>query len=119
MYLMDFGLQGQGRCEALLADIKVPMYFAGDLWKRLRFDSEKTVDLYGRHPSLFIGAGGSGGTLHVDSHASTFWQLLLKGRKRWTLFSLPDLQRKALLYAGVEHEILPAYPGDGEEPDLA
>lgn len=53
--------------------------------------------------------------MHVDAFASTFWQLLLRGRKRWTLFALPDELRRALLYSGVEHEIIAKYPLPGEE----
>merc|ERR1719378_1699438 len=109
---MDWGLVN--RCEELLERLTIPKYFAGDLWKRLDFNSSGATDLFARHPSIFIGRAGSGGSMHVDSHASTFWQLLLRGRKRWTLLALPDALRRVLLYAGVEHEIMPHYPRPGE-----
>jgi len=111
-YLMDWGLVG--RCSKFLASFNVPKYFVGDLWKRMPFNSSDSRDFFGRHPSLFAGAAGSGGALHVDSYASTFWQFLLRGRKRWTLYALPDELRRTLLYAGVEHEIMPHVPVPGE-----
>jgi len=110
-YLMDWGLAG--RCDSFLQQFVIPKYFAGDLWKRLPFNSSGAKDFFARHPSLFVGPAGSGGTLHVDSYASTFWQLLLHGRKRWTLYALPDNLRRTLLYAGVEHEIMPLVPPPG------
>eukprot|EP00929_Paragymnodinium_shiwhaense_P059903 TRINITY_DN29968_c0_g1_i3.p1 TRINITY_DN29968_c0_g1~~TRINITY_DN29968_c0_g1_i3.p1 ORF type:complete len:366 (-),score=79.68 TRINITY_DN29968_c0_g1_i3:46-1143(-) len=116
LYLMDHGLAG--RCDAMMKSVSIPKFFTNDLWKRLPFDRDGTADMYNSHPSLFVGGAGSGGALHVDSHASTFWQLLLEGRKRWTLFALPDYQRRVLLYSGVEHEILHTYPVPPEKPDF-
>jgi len=116
-YLMDHGLAG--RCSAFLEHFVVPKYFAGDLFKRLSFNENGGRDMFPHHPSVFAGAAGSGGSLHVDSHASTFWQLLLRGRKRWTLYSLPDSLRRVLLYAGVEHEVLPLVPLPGEVRNLS
>jgi len=114
-YLMDWGLAG--RCENFTEAFTVPKYFAGDLWKRWNFNGTETRDFFARHPSVFVGAAGSGGALHVDSYASTFWQLLLRGRKRWTLYALPDHLRRVLLYAGVEHEIMPHVPLPGKSHD--
>lgn len=114
-YVMDWGLVG--RCNAFLDKFVVPKYFASDLWKTLPFNASGAQDFFGRHPSVFVGAAGSGGALHVDSYASTFWQVLLKGRKRWTLYALPDELRRTLLYAGVEHEIMPIVPASGEKHD--
>lgn len=112
-YLMDWGLAG--RCDAFTEKFIVPKYFAGDLWKKLPFDESGAKDFFHRHPSLFVGRSGSGGALHVDSYASTFWQILLKGKKRWTLYALPDALRRTLLYAGVEHEIMPHVPLAGDD----
>merc|ERR1719253_2224328 len=114
-YLMDWGLAT--RCDNFTQAFNVPKYFASDLWKRWDFNSSEARDLFARHPSVFVGAAGSGGALHVDSYASTFWQLLLKGTKRWTLYSLPDHLRRVLLYAGVEHEIMPHVPLPGRSHD--
>jgi hypothetical protein len=116
-YLMDWGLVG--RCQAFMDKFVVPQYFAADLWKALPFNSSGAKNFFARHPSVFVGAAGSGGALHVDSYASTFWQLLVEGRKRWTLYALPDQVRRTLLYAGVEHEIMPLTPAAGEKHDSA
>jgi len=116
-YLMDWGLQG--RCDKFLEQFVVPKFFTGDLWKRLPFNSSGARDFFGRHPSVFVGPAGSGGALHVDSYASTFWQVLLQGKKKWTLFSLPDYHRRVLLYAGLEHEVMPLFPLPGEVQDTA
>lgn len=114
-YLMDWGLAT--RCDNFTQAFNVPKYFTSDLWKRWDFNSSEARDLFARHPSVFVGAAGSGGALHVDSYASTFWQLLLKGTKRWTLYALPDHLRRVLLYAGVEHEIMPLVPLPGRSHD--
>merc|ERR1712113_516644 len=84
--------------------------------KKLNLGSESVggTDFFSTSPRVTIGAAGSGCDLHVDHYGGTFWQLLLKGRKRWTVYSLPDKLRRILMYAGADHEIFHMTPPVGQ-----
>jgi quercetin dioxygenase-like cupin family protein len=80
-FLFDWSLRSSAAgCVALLDGFGVPSYFTAD-----------TVAAFG--PALFAQANGTRCGLHVDSHASHFWQFLWSGRKRWRVLAPADWAR--------------------------
>eukprot|EP00747_Dinoflagellata_sp_TGD_P132450 gnl/TRDRNA2_/TRDRNA2_175081_c1_seq1.p1 gnl/TRDRNA2_/TRDRNA2_175081_c1~~gnl/TRDRNA2_/TRDRNA2_175081_c1_seq1.p1 ORF type:complete len:305 (-),score=44.00 gnl/TRDRNA2_/TRDRNA2_175081_c1_seq1:82-996(-) len=101
-YLFDWALVWKKRCEPLMEQLMMPKYFVDDLMKRMRFGGIGSIELNVRdffegHPSLFVGGAGSGGTLHVDGYASTFWQVLFEGKKTVDGVLTPETRAPGIL----------------------
>jgi len=69
------------------------------------------MNLFPRHiqpglnwPSLLLGPKGTRTALHIDSDATHFWLLLLKGKKKWRIFPAQD--RDALYQNAFDDSLL-------------
>ena len=67
--VFDWDATRPGGCGTLLETLVVPKYFSGAL------------GFFG--PGLFVQRNASGGGPHEDAFATSFWQYLAEGRKRW------------------------------------
>jgi hypothetical protein len=61
-------------------DSKVPVYFREDLFSVL---GEERPD----HRWVIIGPAGSGSSFHVDRNSTSAWNAIIKGEKKWVMFS--------------------------------
>lgn len=96
-YVVDFSI---GRtCPSLLHKMKFHMSrYVRDKLQQLRksrssahgVQEEDELSKFVDHwPSLFVGEKGTVSGLHVDS-IGHFWQLVLSGKKKWTIFNSND-----------------------------
>ena len=84
LYLYDCSIPK--KLPGLLEHLRIPRYFAHDyLMQSMHKHTWSTS-----WPSLFVGAAGTASSLHVDMWHSHFWMVMVKGRKRWTLFHPDD-----------------------------
>ena len=102
-------------------EFPIPRYFSGDLLNPDGSDWELSVKpgvadeaLRGQWPSLFAQPAGTRCGLHVDAHATHFWQALLKGKKRWRIF--PEAETHRLYPHGPNRAHFSV--GDALSPDL-
>lgn len=72
--------------SVLASDYSVPSFFAQDLFQHLETVSSKRPD----YRWLIIGPARSGSTFHVDPNATSAWNAVIKGEKKWLLFP-PDI----------------------------
>eukprot|EP00047_Mylnosiga_fluctuans_P006817 m.249306 g.249306 ORF g.249306 m.249306 type:complete len:494 (+) comp16067_c0_seq1:94-1575(+) len=106
-YLFDWSLPLF--CPELAADLAVPKYFANDFLQRTAPGSMYRDSW----PSLFIGAMGAGGGLHVDAFGSNFWMALFQGQKRWLFFPPEDT---ALLGPRLIDSLDPVFDANPDDP---
>lgn len=80
MYAFDGSVFDKEETKSLLEDFEVPSYFAEDLFKY--------VGRKRRPPYRWIvfGPKRSGSSVHVDPLATSAWNALISGRKRWALY---------------------------------
>ena len=60
-------------------------------------------------PTLFLAAGGTGSSLHVDTLKTHFWMMLCHGAKRWRLVDRDDV---SLLHPMYLTDLNPVFPAD-------
>lgn len=77
-YLFDWSLPLH--CPELMADLKIPDYFADNIFLR----TPESSLYHNSWPSLFIAPAGITSELHVDAFASNFWMALFEGKKRYS-----------------------------------
>ncbi|KAF9185465.1 hypothetical protein BGZ51_007949 [Haplosporangium sp. Z 767] len=77
LYLFDknFG----ERCEGILEDMEVPVYFREDFFGMM---GEKRPD----YRWLIVGPARSGSTFHKDPNATSAWNAVITGSKKWIMF---------------------------------
>ncbi|KAF9581020.1 hypothetical protein BGW38_002116 [Lunasporangiospora selenospora] len=77
LYLFDknFG----ERCKGILDDIEVPVYFREDLFGMMK---EQRPD----YRWLIVGPARSGSTFHKDPNATSAWNAVITGSKKWIMF---------------------------------
>ena len=105
-YLVDFSIKRL--CPKLLniSGFSMPTY-VHDLMQDIQVSSTRegnALSTFRDHwPSLFVGSAGTKSGLHRDSIGS-FWQLVLKGTKRWIIYDRehqhrlqPDCVRRTFL----------------------
>lgn len=82
-YLWDLSLHDE--CPEILADIRVPKFFADDLFTQ-------GVPVIGGDsmivwPTMMLGGAGTGSACHQDRKATPFWLAMLVGNKRVIMYS--------------------------------
>lgn len=90
-------------CPELANELKVPKWFCTDLYSYAQARTGAKSSM----PSLFCGAGGAGGGLHIDNMLTKFWMGLCHGRKRWR-FVHPS--QMPLLQPFYLDRLTPAFP---------
>lgn len=103
LYVFDSGFDDDNKASALLKEYEVPPYFRDDLF---RLVGERRRPPY---RWFLIGPRRSGTSPHIDPLATSAWNALLRGRKRWVLF--PPSTPKSLVKAkGLKRD------GEDDEP---
>lgn len=90
-------------CPELARELEVPKWFCTDLYSYAQARTGGRSSM----PSLFCGAGGAGGGLHIDNMQTKFWMGLCHGRKRWR-FVHPS--QMPLLQPFFLDRLTPAFP---------
>ncbi|KAK5827439.1 putative histone arginine demethylase, partial [Linnemannia elongata] len=77
LYLFDkkFG----ERCQGILEDMEVPVYFREDFFGMMK---ERRPD----YRWIIIGPARSGSTFHKDPNATSAWNAVITGSKKWIMF---------------------------------
>ncbi|KAF9084945.1 hypothetical protein BGX23_010094 [Mortierella sp. AD031] len=77
LYLFDkkFG----ERCEGILEDMEVPVYFREDFFGMMK---EQRPD----YRWIIVGPARSGSTFHKDPNATSAWNAVITGSKKWIMF---------------------------------
>lgn len=94
LYIFDGTFGDRDESKALLADYRKPGYFNEDLFQHVGEDR--------RPPYRWVvfGPARTGSSLHIDPLATSAWNALLQGRKRWCLLP-PGIPRSDVRPRGV------------------
>eukprot|EP00929_Paragymnodinium_shiwhaense_P060231 TRINITY_DN30104_c0_g1_i2.p1 TRINITY_DN30104_c0_g1~~TRINITY_DN30104_c0_g1_i2.p1 ORF type:complete len:341 (+),score=72.30 TRINITY_DN30104_c0_g1_i2:127-1149(+) len=76
LYGLEMSLRSE--CPALLEDLRIPRFFADDLFPKALTKSA--------WPTVIAGAAGTRSGLHRDTLDLPFWVALVEGKKRWRIF---------------------------------
>lgn len=101
MYALEMSLRSE--CPQLLADVRVPAFFADDML--LRYYNLTAW------PTLIAGPQGTRSGLHRDTHDFPFYMAMFSGRKQWRILSSEAGSRRAY-----EPYFDPATNGFGFDP---
>jgi len=95
MYAFDGSVFDKEETKSLLEDFEVPPYFAEDLFKY--------VGRKRRPPYRWIvfGPKRSGSSVHIDPLATSAWNALISGRKRWALYPPRSVDKATIKPRGV------------------
>lgn len=102
LYVFDSSFEDDRMAKQLLSDYRVPTYFNEDLFHLV---GEKRRPPY---RWFLVGPERSGTCVHIDPLATSAWNTLLVGRKRWVLF--PPHVPKSIV-KGSKH----VYKGEDDE----
>lgn len=104
MYVFDSAFDEDRLAKRILSDYRVPSYFSDDLF-RLVSESRRPPYRW-----FLVGPERSGTTVHTDPLATSAWNTLLVGKKRWVLFPphVPKriVKGKGLIYKDEDDEAI-------------
>lgn len=95
MYAFDGSVFDKEETKSLLDDFEVPEYFAEDLF---RYVGRKRRPPY---RWIVFGPKRSGSSVHVDPLATSAWNALISGRKRWALYPPRSVDKATIKPRGV------------------
>jgi histone arginine demethylase JMJD6 len=95
MYAFDGSVFDKPETKSLLEDFKIPDWFEEDLFKH--------VGAKRRPPYRWIvfGPPRSGSSVHVDPLATSAWNALISGRKRWALYPPRSVDKATIKPRGI------------------
>lgn len=95
--LYIFDKEFAAKAPQLAEEYQVPSYFSEDLFKVL---DDKRPD----YRWLIIGPTRSGSSFHKDPNATSAWNAVIKGRKKWVMFP-PDIIPPGIYPSGDEGNV--------------
>ena len=95
MYAFDGSVFDKPGTKSLLDDFKIPDWFEEDLFKHV---GEKRRPPY---RWIVFGPPRSGSSVHVDPLATSAWNALISGRKRWALYPPRSMDKQTIKPRGI------------------
>jgi len=95
MYAFDGSVFDKPATKSLLDDFKIPDWFEEDLFKHV---GEKRRPPY---RWIVFGPPRSGSSVHVDPLATSAWNALISGRKRWALYPPRSVDKQTIKPRGI------------------
>ena len=95
MYAFDGGVFDKRDTKNLLDDFTIPDWFEEDLFKHV---GEKRRPPY---RWIVFGPPRSGSSVHIDPLATSAWNALISGRKRWALYPPRSVDKETIKPRGI------------------